>query len=580
MNLFSETIACSRWIARVTGAFFKVRPWTTLALIIASVGENLTRVLAFFLPLKVILLAGSSGVPRYFRFFIEPDQKVPWIIGLSIGAVVFYVASLLLEAAGRRLAEAGSSEVLQGANEIAVTSVHRDEARSYYARFSAISSGLLLVLLMGLVLAWINWTLFVVLALLVVAQYGLSAAILQYGDPLNPNRVLRMMVNNLSGYLTIFTSINFLTGFFVILIPYLQGSQRNILLAILSILLLRRGLGSLSNVVSTAAVLWQTKVLIDPYIFREARDDNRERSVIRTLRQLFSKPSREERAAEKLGTAGFDTRDVEVVYADFKLKYVYTFDINLPNEGEAGRKFRQLVFSDRQLHLLEHEEFLFRHVGREQLGAALVRARYAEGPFTCEILDCGIGRAVTKKDWPAVSARLLTRLWSFSPPGSLVSAYRTSRSTLEGRLTPEFLERVTIALDYPRQRKIFEQTITMLPDIASILQQVPLHIFNPDLSQAQVIAVDEDDYRILLWQRWAIEHTGVDVPDVINSKMLENVVAEVREARGLSRHELSTDHVRLASHCRKLEQEVTNDNFNRAISIMKSLMVNPLLGVR
>ena len=579
MNLHLESIGAARWIGRVTRAFLTIRFWTTLALIISSTGEQITRMLAFLLPLKVVLLAGSDGVPRYFQFFVAPDQKMPWIIGLSIGAVLFYITSLLLESVGRGLAEAGSNEVLQGANEVAVTSDQRKEARSYFAKFSSISSNLLLALITGLLLLWANPLLFFVLAGLILLEYLVSASFLYFGDPLNPNAVLRMMAKNLSGYLTIFKSINFLSGFFVILVPYVVGSGPNIILAIISILLLRMGLGALSSAISTAIELWRTRALIDPMVFRDARNENRERSVIRELRKLFGKGDRERVAAEKLDAAGYDTGNIDVLYRDFKVKNVYTFEIFLPREGEQGARFRQQVFPHRQLHLLENEEFLFQHIGREQVKAPLVRARFSEGPFECQILDYGRAKSVDAKTWPTVHSELMSHLWSFAPPQSLIGAYGTSRATLEGRLTEAFFERVTVALDNAEEQKVFGQILDKLPAIASLLRKVPVCILNPDIARPQVIVFGEGDYRIMLWQRWEIDHIGVG-PATFKPERLNEMLAEVRDRRGIPSDALTVNHVQLAGHCRVLEEAITADNFNSAIRLMRKLLSNPLLAAQ
>ena len=45
-------------------------------------------ILALMLPLKVIIMLGSDGVPRYFRFFMTEETRTQWMVGLAFGAVV------------------------------------------------------------------------------------------------------------------------------------------------------------------------------------------------------------------------------------------------------------------------------------------------------------------------------------------------------------------------------------------------------------------------------------------------------------------------------------------------------------
>src|SRR5690554_3257621 len=151
MDLFCQTGKAVGWVAKINSVFFRIRPLTTLALMLSSTTLRFVQVLTTFLPLKVILLAGSDGIPAYFRFFIEPNLKNQWIVILAFGAVGFYILSLFLERCIRWLSEAGSLEVLQGANEIAVSSRSQTEASSYYAKFGGVlADALVVVIAMGL----------------------------------------------------------------------------------------------------------------------------------------------------------------------------------------------------------------------------------------------------------------------------------------------------------------------------------------------------------------------------------------------------------------------------------------------
>jgi len=65
INLYQETVDAFTWLARVIGAFWRAQPRITASVIGAPVLSRFTGLGAFLLPLKVLLLAGSQGVPRY-----------------------------------------------------------------------------------------------------------------------------------------------------------------------------------------------------------------------------------------------------------------------------------------------------------------------------------------------------------------------------------------------------------------------------------------------------------------------------------------------------------------------------------
>src|SRR5688572_32819269 len=78
------------WLADLVQVFWRVQRRTTALVIAATVFAHFTSLAAFLLPLKVLLLAGSSGTQDYFGVMIDPDIKKRWMIGLSFAAVSLY----------------------------------------------------------------------------------------------------------------------------------------------------------------------------------------------------------------------------------------------------------------------------------------------------------------------------------------------------------------------------------------------------------------------------------------------------------------------------------------------------------
>lgn len=578
MNLFRESLDAGRWVRSVTWAFFRVRPWTTLTLIVSTTLGKVASMLAFFLPLKVILLAGSDGVPRYFRFFIEPADKMPWIFGLSIGAVACYLISLLADSVSKRLAEAGSSEVLQGANEIAVASKQREEAQGYYRRFSGISANVLLMVIMFGVLALLNPLLVLLLAGLVAAQYLFTSGVLHFGDPLAPGPTQRMIRHNLSGYLTIFSSVNFLAGFFILLIPFVLGAGGNLLFAILAVLLLRQGLSAVSGIVSGSSDLWKHRRQVDPMVFRDRQMKKHEQVALRNLRQVFAKSKREAMVAEQLALDDVAVEGLSSEWRDSIVRGAYTFQVHVPAaEDRPEAHYQQQVFPRGQLHLLEHEEFLFQHVAREVLFAPVVRARFAEGPFECQVLDYGQGKGCDAASWKSLSVALMRDMWAFEPPRSLVSAFNTSRPTLDGRMVPDFLAWLEVALDRPAEKNAYDELLEKLPLLQKVLARVPVYICNPDMTRRNVPVAADGRPQVMTWGRWTIEPLGAVVPKAMNDKSMAEALKVVCERRKIDEEALGVQHVRLASDCREFERQIVKGRYNSAISIIRRILNNELI---
>src|SRR5690554_4345608 len=575
MNLFVESTHALRWAFKVLSAFWRVRPLTALAVILAKVGNRFCNMLAFFLPLKVVLLAGSDGVPRYFQFFIEASDKKSWIMLLSLCAVGFYLLTLVLDALIKSLSESGGTEVLQGANEIAVASRQREEVKGYYSRFSGIAANVIVVVLGYAIIGLLNPLLVVALMTLVLLQFLFTAWVVQHGDHLKPGRLLRMVKLKLGAYLDVLGSINFLSGFFVLLIPFLLYGDGNLLVAILSILLMRQTSGALKGIASATSDLWKKRLQVDPMIFRHRQAVRIERAVSMNLRQAFIKSEREELAHGYLERQGGESLGrVESYWEDSPVKGIYTFHLR-----DDDRHWLQRVFPKSQLHLLEHEQFLFDNLDRACVLAPDQVARFSVGPFECHVAEYGEGECIALDEWETLLPELTQFYWSLEIPQPLLDAYITSRQTLEGRLTPELFKRLEVALDTPRVEKDYARFMERLSRIKSLISEVPLYIYNPELIRRNVIKRANGDPLVMSWGRWSVEHLGVAMPKAFTHDKIEETLKQVRKSRRLGESEVSVHHLALVSACRTLEREIAQASYGQALSTLETVIANPLLNV-
>ncbi|WP_376695228.1 hypothetical protein [Wenzhouxiangella sp. EGI_FJ10305] len=581
MSLFRETLNALQWVQRAVCALLVLTPVAMPVFVMATLLGRIFGLLAFFLPLKVILLAGSDGVPRYFAFFIDPADKFPWIVGLSVGAVVFYLLSLLLDALSDRVAARGSAKVIAASSGISQTTDQRVESKEYYSDFGSICGSSVFFVVGMSALGFIDPALVIVIGSLLMLQYGLSAALLEFGSVLDPNPLLRLMVDRTQFYLTIFYSINFLTGFFVLLIPYLQGSQGNILFAILAILIIRQSLKGAVQVTSKIAQLYQFKTHVDPFIFRQEKIGQRDRVVSRTFRQVFQRQAREQHVGERLISLGYKPRDLHTFYIDFGIRNSYAFKVEFFDSGSKDHVLlQQQIFSEKSVSRLDHEELLFEHVARETVLAPRLVDRFLQSGFKVQMVDFGLGALPEDTDWSEVCETLTRHLWEVRPPESLVNVFSTSRFTLEGRLTSGFLERLTVALDSDDAIATYQTFQAYLGVIKDVLKQVPLCIHNPAVSPQFVSRFGDDEWRIMIWHQWSIEHIGVGAPGFLQGERLESILAAVRRARGLKEDELTVDHVELARACRILEIEIERDKYNSALAVARRIVDNPLVSGR
>lgn len=571
MNLLRESHQFWYWTARILRQFLRARPGATLLVIGSTATARITRILAFFLPLKVILLAGNPGVPRYFPF-ISPDEKTAWIIGLTVGAFVAYGLTLLLQAVSERWSRDAGRDILQGANQISLHARQEDEAKSAFADFSGVAASVVFVGLAAVALYWLNPPLLGFLASAVLLIYLFSAWALR-SEAIPPPRLKTWIGESTKAYLGIAGTLTFFGAFLVILAPFLLGHSGNILIAILSILLTQQILGNLSRMAKTAASLQTSRSRIDPLIYPSVQlTTPDERGVALTLRALFAKERRQTESVATLARATPLAGPVSVGWQDSTLAGAKTLHlIEHDRENRPIRHFQQQIFPPRQIDQLENEAFLFQNVPRKRLLAPHAFIAFEEADFRCQICAYGDGICVPAKEWNAVRDQLLRHIWSYRPNQALVRSYRGSRALLHQRLTEGLYQRLGIAIDTPEENALLARWRDELPQLRLLVQKQPRVLHNPDLNPGNV-ARDGDGHLIMAWGRWTLEPLGA-------AMFLSGVYpkgSELLESLHPLRPDFQKRHwegdLQIAALCQKLEQQINREQYKAALQTIGDVL--------
>jgi hypothetical protein len=572
MNLFKETEKFITWFYRVVLTFFRIRPWTTTGIVAMSAASRITTVLSAFLPLKVVLLAGSEGVPRYFQFFMTPENKNAWLLILAAGAVALYVLTVCLDSMTGRLSRAAGEEILREAETIPILNNQEDTAGNYYARFCRILADVIFVLAAILGGLFVNFWLFMFLPCLVLFFFSVSALFLKTADRVQPAKIAVYIKENLNNYTKTLSTVAFFSGFIFLLIPFIVSDYANILAAILSIIIIRQTLAAQTLIVRNAVWLGKSRHEINALIFKNVQLVPRESPLERAHKELFGKEVRQKIAEGELAKVMGLEGSPAVNWLDPIIPGLDTFIIEVqPKASKETRSLLQQVFPPNQQQKLEHELFLFRHVPRAQLFAPDLISIFFAGPFQCLICDYGAGRAVSNSDWADVEFQLTERIWSCHPPAELIRLYSASAPLLHQRLTDEFVERMEIAVDREEESQRLRSFRRDLPGIREKLHHLPLHIYNPDLSRSNVVYGREGGFLVLNWCRWTLEPIGAGMPHFLRKRNFEPMIGKMRKARNDIPAGLCQRDVLLAAHCFDLENLINRKRYKAAFRLVNAI---------
>lgn len=577
MNLFRESGEFVRWVTRLGGVFFRVRPLTSTVIIVASTLNRVTSVLAFLLPLKILLLVASDGVSRWFQPLVGPGGKDSLVIVLTVAAVVSFFLSIVLDALTDRLAASTSGTVLKGSNELAVVGNQGATAQTVYSQFTDVVSGTIFVLAGLTVIGLVNPFLLGTLAGIALIEYLFTALVLVRTDRVNPGPIGRLITHDLRDYLNIFSSVNFLIAFGVLLYPFVWGGGGEVLAALVSIIVLRRILGVVLEVIQGAVRMVRRRSVIDALVFREQPYQGKEKDVMRMLREVFHKEARTARARASMESAGVAFDSVEAAWLDCRLPGMNRIAIRVNTAGEGVRSFQQQICMPKHDFRLENEAVLFEYVAREQLCAPAVLLRFREGPFECQICASGSGEAVGDDAWRETRNGLIERVMCMQPPGALIRSFTMSRPLLHDRLTDDLVGRLEVGVDTGEERGTLESLWTVLPTLRERLRMIPLYVQNPEIRQSNVMLADDGNPLVMTWGKWTLEPIGAALPRGIRNDVLEGFVRAISRARSDVPADFGKEHMELAGSAYELEQLIHGNLLKAALGCAGRLLESPLL---
>lgn len=575
MNLFSLNNKFWFWFWKIFWVLFRTAPLITFWVVTLSIITRFTRMLAFMLPLKVILLVGTPGIPRYFRFFIEPDEKMQWVVYLVMGAVVCYFLTLLFEWLIGVLSRRAGGGIFDQANEMALVSDSSDAAGGFYSKFCSIFANGLFTLLVFLILYFIAPLLLAFLVVALLLQVFISFFGLLGSDDLDPGAFKKLILEKRKSYIGFLTAFNFFGGFFVILYPYLVGQDGNILLSIISFLLLRQVLGSLSSLVNTPVRLFADRHKVNAFIFREFQLDRKEKKTTQALFDAFAQQRRRSDLAEVLSMSVPGQKLQQVVWRDSTLPGVTQLIVKMESEG-APVFYLENVFTAKNKHNLDNEIYLFEQLPRKRLHAPELIARYPVSHFECQLVDYGSGLEVGRS-FNQVQVQLMSHLWSLHLPVTLVEAYRASHKLLHERLTAKYLERLEVALDSEEEEQVYTDFVAQLPEIQVRVARLPVVLINPDLNGQNLVWKAGDgerqglgDFLVTSWARWKLEPLGVGMVK-LSAEEANEVLVSVARSFSLDAEQLQGP-VELVLLLVQLETAVSKMKFKAALGLMSTLL--------
>lgn len=575
MNLFSITIDQLNWLRSLWRKVWRLTPWQVTGGIMGFMASQLFLLMAFLLPLKVVLLVAQDGVPWYLASVVSIETKDRFVILLASGAIASYGIYHLCNWVVNRTVANGADRVLEKAQKLYLFNKQEELAREGYLRLVRAVASCVLVVLGFAVGILMNATVFGTLVVVIVAEVLVLAYLLRLDTDLS-----RWLVNafekRLSVAVGVLSSLNFLVAFALLLVQFLDTEQLSVIIAILSIILCRQVLLRCAACVQDLSYLGKHRQRLTTIFYTSIqylpvpdtqqnaflarlRPQNRNRWLRNTLQEIM----------------GRELSAVTSRWMDSGTSGVAWLDVTETSHGETrhGERYFVKYYGHRHTVRAAHESHLFSSHPDDVPGAPIFLGEgFVEGSRLMVFKGFDMC-ALKPRKWRALSPRVLVMCWSFNPDPEFVSAYRRTHSIILDRLDLKRFRQMEVAVETTEDELVLQDFCSLWPEIYKLVEGMPLVLRNPALARIQGWVSDECGRPCCLnWNSWSIEPIGCE-PALLRMKTrtLEHHLPRWTEGTPFEQ-DISVAGIYLVAKLFALEESLTKKNLRCGLEIVSELV--------
>ncbi|WP_325948648.1 hypothetical protein QCL51_18455 [Pseudomonas sp. LTR0] len=550
------------WCLSLGMKLLRVVPLTTITVQITTLASQIFLLLAFFLPLKVIILLGSEKIPNYFPTALQAVKKSHLIVSLSIAAAVCYIFYLLSELLIAYCCRQGARTLLMRSAKLNIFENQEKIAAYAYSKFTRAMAAALFFTLSALVLLMIYPKLLVIVltymtlaSLLCVTTYNLSPAI-QVQFQQNHGNILNAL-----------SATGFLLSFFCLVADFLYFPHQRIFHAVIAVLVMRQALQRMTSMVQDIVSLRMQHRQINAMFFQsqpllEQRQNNHQ------LERLLSPTSREDWVEKLLHQAGVDTRNgLQISWHQIDAVDVYAFHITVQSNIEPEEYLAKL-FGNNIANLAEQERLLLG--SQPNLPSLEWLGHYLLQGVDCHLFRLNGHKKLVRRQIGDGVVAINEQLMRCEPASELILRFSRTRPYLEQRLERSMLETLRFVCSTPEEAEKVERLLGSWECIINKLSGLPRQIISLDITSEALLVSASQQYQLSHWSSWRIEAVGSNWP-VVEKDRLRKAIETARCERP-SLANTTTNDVILSAFMYSLERFLLRKDYPAALRLLDDIL--------
>lgn len=554
-----------RWLLSLGKKIGRVAFGHTLLIVCLTLVSQVAALLAAFLPLKVVILLGSEGIPKY----LPPDLAAlgrETLIGLlCLGTLGVFVLHLFAERVISVITVWGAGRLLQRSHKMALFDNQEELARDAYLRFSRIVAAAVFVFISVFSLAVFYPAMAAVQLVYLLLVTLIFAAVISFNVELE--RRLTHVPAKLVALVNLLSGLGFFVAFGFLVTDFLLWSPPSVIFGIVALLLSRQMFQKAASLVVDVNVLLRQRARLDALFFHGKvlmpALSNEQASLWNLMmparRADWVKPLLQEYTNYTDGPINFSWQQTAVLNSACL-------------RVEAGNKvYLFKLFAANRNAVAIHESTLMLESLPGLPALPLQGVTQVEG-LQCLIYECPSEPGLEIKNLIPVVAKLNAKLMAVLPPESLKMLYQRSRPMLWQRLDLQALSNLELAVASSNDQKIFKQLLDVYPLMISRLRELPLYIHVPDIQPADLYHHADGRVFFINWTRWALEPIGAGwlIFGIWFNELA--VVFEGAKSACPALSDYHLEHVELAALCFALDQHCQRQQYSQALALAPQIL--------
>lgn len=551
-----------RWSVSLGAKFGRVVPLHTLAVVLLTLVSLISTLLAFFLPLKVVVLLGSEGMPRYFPASFAQFDRDTLIAYLGLATAGFFLLHLLAEKLIGWTTERATRELLAKSQKMTLFENQDEIAANAYQRYSrAFASAVFVTLaLLGLGIFYPGITAlmlgYMVFAMLVILLLHRTSA-----------HVREQLESRLASTLNLVAGFGFFFAFGYLLVDFIFWTPPGFIIAIVALIASRQIMQRACGAVGDLAALQNQRLKLDALFFHGKVLLPQRQRTDKTIWPLLAPDSRGTWLRLVLAElTGRTTDTLESTWHQLGVPNVAGLNVETDNERYL---FKLFDFNRNSLAL--HEVTLLGESLKGLPALPWIGATQVQR-YHCLVYELPTGKTPSLRQTKKTAAKTRSSLLAVEPSKALAQRFQRSKPMLWQRLDAMMWDKLNVAADTAQQHEAIADFLMQLPVLMRELRSLPLVIVTSE-SQQDSLWLPEDGAPVLInWGNWSLEPVGagwLDKPD-----SLQHLASALVEAAA-QRPTLASVPARqaeLAALAFALERECNRQRFVQALELLPLLL--------